>query len=572
MNSLEALRGLIEVAKGEEPADVLLKDARIINTFNGEIEQADVAVYQDRIAGVGNYNDGKEIRKLDGEYLAPGMINAHTHLESSMLHPFEYAREVVPRGVSAIVTDLHELANVAGKRGIKFVQKWSDKLPMDMFIMAPSCVPATEFETSGAKVSKKDIKDILEAPKSLGLGEVMNFPGILSGDKEVLEKLLIEGLQVKDGHAPELTGKELNAYISTGIRSEHEAITLSEAKEKLKRGMHIMIREGSTEKNLKALLPLVDENTYPRCMFITDDRTCADLLNEGEIDNIVRKAIELGLDPIRAIQLSTINPSEYLQLEDRGAIAPGYLANFFTFKDLQNLRSNMVFYKGDLVAKEGTPTFEEPSLPPALTDTFNVKPITKDDLKLKTGEVRNGTIQYPVINIVPGQIITEKSIETLPVSNHIIHPDGDRDILKLVVVERHHSTGNVGIGFVNGFKLEEGALASSIAHDSHNIICIGANDKSIMRAVEKVIELNGGLVASDNNRVLEALPLPIAGLLSPEPLESVVDNFTRLTDKAKKLGDLPMEPFALLSFLALAVIPELRLTDQGYVDLTKFEK
>ncbi len=332
--------------------------------------------------------------------------------------------------------------------------------------------------------------------------------------------------------------------------------------------MLIMIREGSTEKNLEAILPLVDENTYPRCMFVTDNKTCADLLNEGEVDHVVRKAIGLGLDPVRALQLCTINPSRYFELHDRGALALGYLANLFTFTDLRDIRANMVVYRGEIVAKDGTPRFKKPSLPPELTDTFNVKPLTKTALKLRTSEINKDTIEYPVINIIPEQIITKKTIESLPVSNNIIQPDTESDILKLVVVELHHSTGNVGIGFVKGFKLERGALASSIAHDSHNIICVGVDDESIERAIEKIIELNGGLVVSDEEEILQCLPLPIARLLSSDPLGTVVDNFERLEEEAKKLGDLPLEPFAVLSFLALAVIPDLRLIDKGYVDLT----
>ena len=331
------LKELISVAKGEIPADLLLKNARIVNTFIGEIEQDDVAIYGDRIAGVGNYGKAKEIIDLQGKFLAPGLINGHTHIESSMLHPARYAQAVVPRGTLAVVTDLHEIANVCGSEGIKFVTDLSRKLPLDMLFMAPSCVPATHLETSGARISSKDVKRILAHPKIIGLGEMMNFPGVVSGDEEVLKKISAAQGRVIDGHAPGLGGKELNAYLSAGILSDHESTTLEEGKEKLRRGMYLMIREGSSEKNLDALLPLVTDNTSKRCFFVVDDRNCSDLLREGDIDAVVRKAIDRGLEPVRAIQMATINTAEYFRLHNRGGIGPGYIANLITITDLSKL-------------------------------------------------------------------------------------------------------------------------------------------------------------------------------------------------------------------------------------------
>jgi adenine deaminase len=572
MNNIKFLKNLISVAKGELKADIILKDSRIINTFNGELEKGNVAIFGNKIAGIGDYKKGDKIINLDGDYLAPGLINGHTHLESSLLHPVEYARAVVPRGTLTIITDLHELANVSGKKGINFVLNWSDKLPMDIMLMAPSCVPSTNFETSGDKISTNEIKEILPHKNTLGLGEVMNFPGVINGDEEVLEKLLlIKNKYVIDGHAPGLAGKNLNAYIAAGIQSEHESVKLEEAKEKLKRGMYLMIREGSTEQNLEDLIPLVNDDNYHRCMFVTDDRTCEDLLNEGGIDNIIRKSISLGLDPIRSIRLSTINPATYFQLAYYGGIAPGYFANLITFKKLNDFKVNLVFHHGKLVAKNGSPLFERPKLPAELNDTFHVKSFTADLLNLKTNKIKNGTIEYPIIKIIPGQIITKKGVESLKVSNNTIMSNMEQDILKLIVVERHKLTGNIGIGFVKGFKLKKGALASSIAHDSHNIICVGTNNKNMMRAVQKIIDLKGGLVASDNNEIIASVPLPIAGLLSTESLKNLNKKYKSLEEAANKLGDVPIEPFALLSFLALAVIPELRLTDKGYVDLTELD-
>jgi len=363
------LAKLISVARGEIPADLLLKNARIVNTFIGEIEQADVAIYGNRIAGVGDYSKAKKIIDLQGGFLAPGLINGHTHIESSMLHPARYTQAVVPRGTLAVVTDLHEIANVCGFEGIKFATGWAQKLPLDMLFMAPSCVPATHLETSGAQVSSKEVKKFLAYPNVIGLGEMMNFPGVVSGDEKVLKKIGASKGRVIDGHAPGLEGKELNAYISAGILSDHESTTLEEGKEKLRRGMYLMIREGSSEKNLDALLPLVTDNTYKRCFFVVDDRSCSDLFREGDIDAVVQKAISRGLDPIRAIQLATINAAEYFRLHDKGAIGPGYMANLITITDLAKLEIDMVFYQGKLVAREGKPLFSLPPVTAELADT-----------------------------------------------------------------------------------------------------------------------------------------------------------------------------------------------------------
>ncbi|MFW6118028.1 MAG: adenine deaminase [Chloroflexota bacterium] len=571
------LKELISVARGEIPADLLLKNARIVNTFIGEIEQADVAIYGDRIAGVGDYNKAQEIVDLQGRFLAPGLINGHTHIESSMLHPARYAQAVVPRGTLAVVTDLHEIANVCGFEGIKFVTDLARKLPLDMLFMAPSCVPATHLETSGARISSEEVKRILAHPKIIGLGEMMNFPGVVSGDEEVLKKINASKGKVIDGHAPGLGGKELNAYLSAGILSDHESTTLEEGKEKLRRGMYLMIREGSSEKNLDALLPLVTDNTYKRCFFVVDDRSCSDLLWEGDIDAVVRKAIERGLEPVRAIQMATINAAEYFRLYDRGGIGPGYIANLITITDLAKLEIDMVFYQGKLVARQGKPLFPLPPVTLELRDTVRIKSPTAQSLKIplprreRLGEGETSEEGYPVIEIVPGQIVTRKAGEKMKVVDGAIMPDVERDILKLVVVERHKSSGNIGVGLVSGFGLKKGALASSVAHDSHNIIAVGADDFDILKAIEEINRLQGGLVVCANLEILASLPLPIAGLLSPEPLDVVASQHEIVEKTAASLGKLPPAPFALLSFLALPVIPELRLTDLGLVDVNEFK-
>jgi adenine deaminase len=476
---------------------------------------------------------------------------------------------VIPRGTLAVVTDLHEIANVCGLEGIKFVMNWAENLPLDMLFMAPSCVPATSLETSGAQIGVGEIRKLLASPNVIGLGEMMNFPGVVNGSKEVLSKLIVSKGRVVDGHAPGLGGKELNAYIAAGILSDHESTTLAEGKEKLERGMYLMIREGSSEKNLDTLLPLVTDKTYKRCLFVVDDRSCFDLLREGDIDAVVRKAISRGLEPVRALQMATINTAEYFRLHDRGAIAPGHLANLITITDLPKLEIDRVFYKGRLVARQGKPLFSPPHTPPELTDTVHIKPLTAESLSLRARRSNLTEETYPIIEIVPEQIVTKKRMEKVKVADGTVLPDLHRDILKLAVVERHRASGNIGLGLVKGFGLKNGALASSIAHDSHNIVAVGTNTPDILRAIEEIQKLQGGLVVCANQEILASLPLPIAGLLSPEPLEIVVTQFEELEKAAASLGDLPPAPFAILSFLALPVIPELRLTDLGLVDVAQ---
>ena len=557
------LARLIPAARGERPADLILANARVINTFTGEVESGNVAICGDRIAGVGDYRQAKQVLDLSGKFIAPGLINGHTHLESSMLDIGQYARAVVPRGTSALVTDLHEIANVSGLAGMKYILNGARRLPLDLFLMAPSCVPATHLETAGASISPQDIRRILRWREAIGLGEVMNFPGVLGGDTGMLHKIDLARGKIIDGHAPGVTGKDLNAYIAAGILSDHESVTLDEAAEKLQKGMFVMIREGSSEKNLDALLPLVTDKTYKRCCFVVDDRSCADLRRDGDIDAVVRKAIRRGLDPVRAIQMATINTAGYFRLDGLGAVAPGYFANLIVLDDLPGLRINRVFYRGRLVAREGEALFSPVQSDDSdITSTVHVKPFSVEALKLAaSGETR------PVIEVVPGQIITRKRMEKVGA----VVPDTGRDILKLVVVERHKGTGNIGRGLVTGFGLKKGALASSIAHDSHNIIAVGANDEDIFTAVKEIERCQGGLVVAAGGKVLASLGLPIAGLLSREPLETVAARLEELERRARELGATLPAPFATLSFLALPVIPELRLTDLGLVDVTEFK-
>jgi adenine deaminase len=558
---------LIAVAKEDEPADLILANAQVVNTFNGEVEPGNVAICGGRVAGVGDYQKAREVLDLSGKYLAPGLINGHTHLESSMLDVGQYAQAVVTHGTSALVTDLHEIANVGGLEGMRYVLDCARRLPLDMFLMAPSCVPATHLETSGASIGPEEIRRILRWRGCIGLGEVMNFPGVLAGDAGVLSKIESARGRIVDGHAPGVAGKDLSAYIAAGIRSDHESVSLAEAEEKLGRGMFAMIREGSSEKNLDALLPLVTDKTYKRCLFVVDDRSCVDLLRDGDIDAVVRKAIRQGLDPVRAIQMATINTAEYFRRDGLGAIAPGYFANLIVLDNLTDFRINMVFYRGRLVAREGKPLF--PSYKPGgdrLANTVNIKPFTTEALRLRVSGER-----HLVIEAVPGQIITRTRRENIRAVDGFMVPDTGRDILKLAVVERHWATGNIGLGLVTGFGLKRGALASSIAHDAHNIVVVGTSDEDIFTAVKEIERLHGGLVVVADGKVLASLGLPIAGLLSDEPLEDVVAEMERLEQVAKNLGTTLPTPFATLSFLSLPVIPELRLTDLGLVDVNEFK-
>jgi adenine deaminase len=558
------LKGLIEVARGDAQADLVLTNARIVNTFTGEIEENSVAVHRGRVAGVGDYTWARRTVDLEGKFLAPGFIDGHVHLESTYLHVDQFARAVVPRGTLAAVTDLHEVTNVSGLDGMRYIMDCARKVPVDLFFMAPSCVPATHMETSGATLGPEDIKKALRWRGVLGLGEIMNFPGVISGDDHVLEKVQAAHGRPRDGHAPRVRGKALNAYLAPIIGSDHESTEYEEGLEKLRRGMRLMIREGSSEKNLEELLPLVNQGNYHRCMLVVDDRNALDVLKEGDVDAVVRKAIRLGLDPIRAIQMASLNVAEYFRLEGLGGIAPGYHANMLVIQDLEALDIEQVYYRGKLVAEDGKALFDA-ALPPndSMARTMRVKPFAVEGLALKS----NATETYPVIEIVPGQIVTRRLDERPSRSNGSIVADTGRDLLKLVVMERHHATGNVGIGLVKGFGLKRGALATSVAHDSHNIVVVGVDDGDIFAAIKEVEQNQGGLAVAADGMAQASLPLPIAGLLSPEPLETVAAKIEDLERLARDLGCSVHSPFSVLSFLALPVIPELKLTDMGLVDV-----
>ena len=554
---------LIAVARGDAPADLVFTNARIVNTFTGEVEEGNVAVAEGRVAGVGDYSEGRRVEDLGGRYLAPGLIDGHVHIESSMLSVDQYARAVVPHGTVAAVTDLHEVTNVCGLPGMRYVMERGRRLPLDLFFMAPSCVPATDLETSGSRVGPQDIQRALRWGGVLGLGEVMNFPAVIQGEGEVLEKLRAVGDRVRDGHAPRVRGRDLNAYLCPLIGSDHETTEEEEGREKLRRGMHLMIREGSAEKNLEDLLPLVTDQTYHRCMLVVDDRNALDLSRDGDVDAVVRKAIRLGLDPVRAVTLASLNPARYFRLEGYGAVAPGYWAHLLVLDDLEAFEVGEVYYRGRLVATRGRPTFRSTAkIPEWITRTVNVRPFTTE--KLALGE-NSGNV--PVIEVVPGQIVTRWAEAEPTRRNGVVEADPERDLAKLAVVERHRATGNIGVALVRGFGLKRGAIGTSIAHDSHNIVVAGVSDEDIHAVAQEIAANQGGLACAVGGRVVASLPLPIAGLLSPAPLDTVAEAIEGLEQAARDLGCTLASPYSVLSFLALPVIPELKLTDLGLVDV-----
>jgi adenine deaminase len=565
------LRRRIRVARGEVPADLLLRNARLVNVCSGECYPADVALFEGRVAGVsapGEGYRGREERDLEGRWLAPGLIDGHMHIESTMLVLAEFARLVVPRGVTAVVLDPHELANVLGVAGIRYVLEMGQDLPLSAYIMLSSCVPASSFETPFKTLLAEDLAPLLQEERVLGLAEMMNMPGVLQGDEQVLAKIgatLRHGLVV-DGHAPGLKGRDLCAYAAAGIQSDHECTTIEEARERLRLGMWLMIREGSAARNLDALLPLVQELHPPRAFFVTDDRDPQDLTSRGHIDSMVRRAVELGLDPVEAIRLASYNTAQYFRLFDRGAIAPGCIADLVVLDDLRTFRVESVYKDGNLVARDGQLLTELTyRMAQDITGTVHIGTITPDMLRIpaQTGPVE-------VIGIEPGQITTRHLQEDAPVQDGEIVADPQRDLLKLVVVERHHASGRVGLGLVKGFGLRHGAIASSVAHDAHNIVIAGANDADIIKAAYALQEMGGGFVCVVDGEMRASVPLPYGGLISPLPASELVQQLHKLDAAVAELGCTLEHPCMTLSFLSLSVIPALKLTDQGIIDVETF--
>lgn len=571
MNSIaEATMSLelqIEAARGDRTCDLLLTNGRVVNVFSSDIIETDIAVADGVIVGFGP-RPAREIVDLGGKYLSPGFIDAHVHIESSMVCPTEYARAVLPNGTTAVVADPHEIANVLGAEGIDYMLRSAADQPLRFFFTLSSCVPASPMETAGAELDAGALAPFLDHPSVVALAEVMNFPGVVAGEPDLLKKIQLARKAGKpiDGHAPGLSGRALHAYICAGIDTDHECTDPEEAMEKLNAGMRILIREGSGARNLDALLPIVTEKTAHRVLWCSDDRHPHDLLEDGHMDAIIRKAIRKGVDPLLAIRMGTLNPAEAFGIRDAGAVAPGRRADLVVFSDLSRPRPEMVFFSGRLTARDGK-LLKSVALPRPVPcrNAVNV------DLSRVDWKVRARDRRIRIIEVVPDQIVTRQRVLQAKIRDGQVVADPDRDLMKLTVIERHSGLTGHSTGFVSGFGLKTGALASSVAHDSHNLIVVGADDSDMEHAARAVVEMGGGLAAVRDGNVLAAQSLPVAGLMATETVDTVRAHLDKLIDAAKDLGATLPDPYMTLSFLALPVIPELKLTDRGLVDVNRFE-
>jgi len=568
MGVLGVGENLLAVARGDQAADLLLAGGHVVDVFTGSVVEADVAVVDGVIASVGPARDAIETVDLTGRFLLPGLIDAHVHLESSMVTPYEFARAVVPRGTTAVVTDPHEVANVAGLAGVQWLLEASEGLPLAVLVMAPSCVPATHLATAGAELDADDLEALARHPRVIGLAEVMNVPGVVLGDPAVHAKIGAFAGRPVDGHGPGLVGDWLQAYTAAGVGTDHETLTPEEAVEKLRLGMRVWLREGTGARNLVDLLPAVTPATSRRCGFCTDDRHPHDLLDDGHIDHLLRLAVANGLAPLTAIQMATLNIAEAYGLEDRGAVAPGRRADLVVCGDLADFRAEQVFVGGQVVASGGVPVgwWLEPPADPATI----MGPVAVDagsvDLRIE-----DPGCSVRVIGLVPGQIVTEHRVEELSSRDGELVADPEDGLARLAVIERHHGTGNVGLGFLRGLGPLNGALACTVAHDHHNLIVAGSDEASMRTAIAEVVRLGGGAVVARGEEVLAALPLPYAGLISDRPLAEVRAQLAGLTTGARECGSTHPDPVMALSFVALEVIPSLKLTDRGLVDVERFE-
>lgn len=566
---------LMAIARGDSPADLLLRGGRVVNVFSGEIEAADIAILLGdgpsggRIAGVGRYAAGRQIVDLRGALVAPGFIDAHMHVESTMLPPSEFVTLAAPHGTTGVVLDPHEIANVLGIPGIRAIMEDAEGIPLEAMFALSSCVPACHLETSGARLEAADLEPLFDDPRVVALAEMMNFPGIVAGQTDLLAKVAM-GLRrhVVDGHAPGLRGSGLNAYIAAGISSDHECTTPQEALEKLRLGMRVFIREGSAARNLEALLPLVTPENKSRFAFCTDDRHPADLRREGHIDHVVRRAVAAGLDPVTAITLATLNTAEHYRRPDLGAIAPGRFADLIVFDDLRNIRPREVYFRGRLVASGGE--YVGPRRPARMRPASGGVRLgpSLDERSFRLAGATGARIR--VIGMDPHQIVTRSLVMPARCEDGALVADPEHDVLKLAVLERHTGRGGLGLGFVHGFGFRHGALASTVGHDSHNLTVVGASDRDMLAAARALESVGGGQCVVRDGRVLAILPLPIAGLMSDQPADTVIAQQAALLDASRSIGCPHDDPFMPLSFLPLAVIPSLKLTDQGLVDVERF--
>ena len=558
------LERFVAVAQGKHPAALVVRDARIYQSFAGQFRKGDIAIEQGYIAGLGDYR-GQDTIDAAGRYALPGFIDGHVHIESSLLSPAEFARAVVPTGTTTVVTDPHEIANVAGLTGIRYMMAAAEHLPLDTFFTLPSCVPATEMEDSGARLTAADLEPLLDDPRVLGLAEMMNVPGVLSGAPVVYDKLTMRrGMRI-EGHAPGLMGKALMGYAAAGISSDHECVTAQEGQARLEAGMYLQIREGSAARNFSALRPVVNEHTAPFCMFVTDDRLPADILARGHINSILKSAVEAGLPLSLAVNMATVNPARYFGLKERGVLAPNRLADILLFDGDGSWRPFLVLKSGAMVAREGRLLVGMPTADfPALLKTVNIAPVSRRDLMISLPHNR-----AHVIGLVPHQLLTEKRVVEVKTEQGMAVADPACDILKLAVIERHHATGRVGMGLLQGYGLKRGAIASTVGHDSHNIIVVGANDEDMLTAIRELERIEGGFAIAAGGEVLASLALPIGGLMTPQDARTVAEENDWLTQTARQLGvSEEYDPLMTLAFLSLPVIPELKLTDRGLVDVS----
>jgi adenine deaminase len=558
----------IDVASKRKPADIVIKNGRIIDVFNLEIFHADIAITDGVFTGIGDF-EGKTVIDANNRYVCPGFIDSHVHIESSMVTPSEFAKVVLPHGVTSVITDPHEIANVAGSEGIRFMMEDSENVPLDIFFMLPSSVPATPFENAGAILTAGDLEPFYSHKNVLGLAEVMDYPSLRNADTSIIDKLTMttkHGGRI-DGHMAGLDTNAINIYKSAGIGTDHECTTTTDAKERLRRGMYLLIREGSVAKDLTSLIPTITVNNARRCLFCTDDKHLDDLIKEGSIDHNIRLAIENELDPLLAIQIASLNAAECYGLSKKGAIAPGYEADFLLLDDLETVKISEVYKSGELVAQNDNyigKTSIQSVLSESLTQTVKIPKITKKDLIIDIGKTQKANI----IEIIPNKLITNKLIETVEVKDGYFYPSIEKDQQKLVVVERHNQTGNIGLGIVKGFSLKDGAIATTIAHDSHNIVASGTNDTDVLKAIHILKEMNGGLVVIKNGEVMASLPLTIAGLISNKDYQTVNKDLRQLKQALSSLSfNGKFNPFLTLSFLTLPVIPALKLTDLGLFDV-----
>lgn len=568
----EMLEKRIDVAAKRVPADLVIKNGKVVNVFTKEIITEDIAIVDGYIVGTGTF-EGYETVDASGKFVVPGFIDGHVHIESSMVIPSEFSNVVLPHGVTTVVADPHEIANVSGTAGIDFMLEASEGIPLEVLLMLPSCVPATPFENSGATLEHLDLEPYYSHPRVIGLGEVMDYPSVLYKDDKMLDKIVDASAKEKciDGHASGIDAGGINVYMASGIRTDHECVTAEEALVRMRKGMYVMLREGSAAKDLVTLLKAVNEQNARRCLFVTDDKHLDEIIDEGSIDFNVKTAIREGVDPLTAVQMATLNAAECFGLKTKGAIGPGYEADLVLLNDLEKVDIERVYKGGRLVAKNGDvirPAKPSVTPPSIITGSINISPVSLEDLKVKMSEGNMANI----IEIRPKMIVTRHLVEEVDVIDGHFQPSVEKDQLKIAVIERHYRTGNIGLGVIKGLGIKNGAIASTVAHDSHNIVAAGTNDEDLLKAIQMTADMKGGLAVVEGGNLIASLPLPVSGLMSDMEYRVINERIHELNGALKKIGcSMEFNPFITLAFLALPVIPELKLTDNGLFDVKTFQ-